>query len=101
MLIEIPARELTLEAAQNAGSTRSLTSRSAARDMAVSQIKKLLDSRNDREKLEGLRKVISVTSHDPSYFSAIPDLELTDDVPIKAMLTVLFVDRQECSKSEH
>ena len=60
LLTLCPARELTLEAAQNAGSTRSLTSRSAARDLPFSHIKKLLDSRNDREILEGLRKVISV-----------------------------------------
>lgn len=65
--------------------------------MPYSQIKKLLDSRNDREKLEGLRKVISVKSHDPAYFSTISDFTV-DDVPLYAMLTVLFVDRQECSK---
>lgn len=54
------ARELTLEAAQSASSGRSFTSRSTTRDLPFAQIKKLLDSRNDREILEGLRKVISV-----------------------------------------
>jgi len=49
--------------------------------MPYSQIKKLLDSRSDREKLEGLRKVTSVKSHDPVYFSTISDLAV-DDVPL-------------------
>lgn len=59
-LIRIAARELTIEAAQSAGSGRISASRSAARELSFSQTKKLLDSRNDREILEGLRKVISV-----------------------------------------
>jgi len=49
--------------------------------MPYSLIKKLLDSRNDREKIEGLRKVISVKSHDPVYFSTISDF-IVDDVPL-------------------
>lgn len=53
------ARDLTLEAAQSAGS-RSLRSLEASRLPSSAQIKKLLDSRNDREILDGLRKVISV-----------------------------------------
>lgn len=53
------ARDLTLEAAQSAGAARSLNPRTP-RDLPFPQVKKLLDSRNDREILEGLRKVISV-----------------------------------------
>ncbi|KAI4254569.1 MAG: hypothetical protein LQ352_003008 [Teloschistes flavicans] len=52
------ARELTLEAAQSAGAARSLNPR-PPRDLPFLQVKKLLDSRNDRDILEGLRKVIS------------------------------------------
>ena len=37
------------------------------RDLSFAQIKKLLDSRNDREILEGLRKVISVRLHATSW----------------------------------
>lgn len=55
------ARDLTLEAAQSAGATRSLNPR-PPRDLPFLQVKKLVDSRNDREILEGLRKVISVRS---------------------------------------
>lgn len=54
------ARDLTLEAAQSAGSSRSLRSLETSRTPSSAQIKKLLDSRNDREILDGLRKVISV-----------------------------------------
>lgn len=49
------AQELTLDAASAARSSRSTT-----RPLDKNQIKKLLDSRNEREVLEGLRKVISV-----------------------------------------
>lgn len=59
-LILTSARELTLEAAQSAGSARTVNSRPSNRDSPFAQTKKLLDSRNDREVLEGLRKVISV-----------------------------------------
>ena len=59
-LILTLARELTLEAASAAGSARTVNSRPSVRDLPFSQTKKLLDSRNDREILEGLRKVISV-----------------------------------------
>lgn len=60
MLIEYTARELTLEAAQSASSGRSFVGRSTTRDPSFASVKKLLDSRNDREILDGLRKVISV-----------------------------------------
>lgn len=50
------ARELTLDAAHAARSSRSTTTRS----LPTAQLKKLLDSRNDREVLDGLRRVISV-----------------------------------------
>ena len=59
-LILTLARELTLEAASSAGSARTVNSRPSVRDLPFSQTKNLLDSRNDREILEGLRKVISV-----------------------------------------
>ncbi|KAL8712955.1 MAG: hypothetical protein Q9220_002813 [cf. Caloplaca sp. 1 TL-2023] len=52
-------RDLTLEAVQSAGVARSLNPR-PPRELPFIQVKKLLDSRNDREILEGLRKVIIV-----------------------------------------
>jgi len=62
MLTLLTARELTLDAAQSARS-----SRTSVRTLPPAQIKKLLDSRNDREVLDGLRKVISVRLLYPSW----------------------------------
>lgn len=49
------ARELTLDAAQ---ATRG--SRTSSRLLDRNQMRKLLDSRNDRDVLDGLRRVIAV-----------------------------------------
>lgn len=57
MLTATIARELTLDAAQSARNSRGA---GALKTLPPQQIKKLLDSRHDREVLEGLRKVISV-----------------------------------------
>lgn len=66
MLIATIARELTLDAAQSARSSRTA---GTLKTLPPQQIKKLLDSRHDREVLEGLRKVISVCLPDfPVHF---------------------------------
>ncbi len=55
------ARELTLDAAQ---ATRNMSNmRTSTRPLDRNQMRKLLDSRNDREILDGLRRVISVSTH--------------------------------------
>ena len=59
-LTQRSARDLTLEAAQSVGSARTVNTRPSNRDLSFLQVKKLLDSRNDKEILEGLRKVINV-----------------------------------------
>lgn len=50
------ARDLTLEAARDASALR----KPSTHLMPIPQLKKLLDSRNEREVLEGLRRVIAV-----------------------------------------
>ena len=50
------ARDLTLEASSS-------VRKSSNRPLPAQQIKKLLDSRNERDVLEGLRKVITVRIH--------------------------------------
>jgi AP-3 complex subunit beta len=55
------ARDLTLEAANNARDVR----RSAPKELPMAQLKKLLDSRAEREILEGLRKVVTVGDTPP------------------------------------
>lgn len=56
------ARGLTLEAAQSAtaSSKGSSADYSSSPGQVASSIKKLLESRHDREVLDGMRKVISV-----------------------------------------
>lgn len=63
------ARELTLEAAQSAASNRPSSADPSSRSKdSVPHIKKLLDSRHEREVLDGMRKVISVW-RDTSLFT--------------------------------
>lgn len=50
------ARDLTLEAARDAANVR----KTNTKVLPSGQLKKLLDSRNERDVLEGLRKVVSV-----------------------------------------
>lgn len=57
------ARDLTLDAAQAARSSR-IGGSGVGRPMSTPAIKKLLDSRNEREVLEGLRRVVSVCCSD-------------------------------------
>jgi len=53
------ARDLTLEAARDAGALRKPPSSSVS-TASSAQLKKLLDSRNEREVLDGLRRVVAV-----------------------------------------
>jgi len=55
MLTRPTARDLTLEAARDAGAARRPT-----RPLPAAQIKKLLDSRSQVDVLDGLRRVLSV-----------------------------------------
>lgn len=55
------ARDLTLEAARDASNVR----RSSPKELPSGQLKKLLDSRTEREVLEGLRRVVTVGTTPP------------------------------------
>jgi AP-3 complex subunit beta len=50
------ARDLTLEAARDASNVR----RAPTKELPSGQLKKLLDSRAERDVLEGLRRVVTV-----------------------------------------
>jgi len=54
------ANALTVEAAQAATVSKLLKSGSSSRSIPFAKLKGLLDSRSDRDILEGLRKVVSV-----------------------------------------
>jgi vesicle coat complex subunit len=55
-----------MEAAQSAALSRGSSTGLVSRNHSASQIKKLLESRNDREVLDGMRKVISVSLGQPN-----------------------------------
>lgn len=56
------ARDLTLEAARDASNGR----RTTTKELPSGQLKKLLDSRTERDVLEGLRRVVTVRATTPS-----------------------------------
>ena len=55
------ARDLTLEAARDASNAR----KTSTRPLPSAQLKKLLDSRSERDVLEGLRRVVTVRATPP------------------------------------
>lgn len=64
----LQARDLTIEAARDAGAARrsmATTTTTTTRQLPASQIKKLLDSRNERDVLEGLRRVVQMQYTSP------------------------------------
>ncbi|KAK7509052.1 adaptin N terminal region-domain-containing protein [Phyllosticta citriasiana] len=64
------ARDLTLEAARDASAAR----RTSSRPIPAQQLKRLLDSRHEREVLEGLRRIIAMAyRNQPTlpFFSAV------------------------------
>ncbi|KAL9039814.1 MAG: hypothetical protein Q9180_002305 [Flavoplaca navasiana] len=91
------ARDLTLEAAQSAGAARSLNPR-PSKDLPFAQVKKLLDSRNDRDILEGLRKVISMMYRSKPclpYFSSVVKNVASPNVEIKKLVYIFLLHYAE------
>ncbi|KAI2619047.1 ARM repeat-containing protein [Hypomontagnella submonticulosa] len=87
------ARELTLDAAQAARSSRSTT-----RSLPPAQLKKLLDSRNDREVLDGLRRVISMMYRQQktlTYFSSVVKNVASPNLEIKKLVYIYLIHHAE------
>ncbi|KAB8232999.1 AP-3 complex subunit beta [Aspergillus alliaceus] len=92
------ARELTLEAAQSAAITRGSTTGLTSRNLATSHIKKLLDSRNDREVLDGMRRVITLMYRgEPSlpFFSAVVKNVANANIEVKKLVYIYLVHHAE------
>ncbi|KAL8964475.1 MAG: hypothetical protein Q9183_004427, partial [Haloplaca sp. 2 TL-2023] len=90
-------RDLTLDAAQSAGAARSLNPR-PTRDPPFLQVKKSLDSRNDREILEGLRRVISMMYRSKPclpYFSAVVKNVASPNIEIKKLVYIYLLHYAE------
>lgn len=60
------ARDLTIEAAQSVALSKKLGATPASRTIPFAKLKALLDSRSDRDILDGLRRVISVSRDQPT-----------------------------------
>ncbi|CRK16056.1 hypothetical protein BN1708_017456 [Verticillium longisporum] len=87
------ARELTLDAASAARS-----SRTSSRPLDRNQIKKLLDSRNDREVLEGLRRVISMMYRAQKtlpFFSSVVKNVASPNIEIKKLVYIYLIHHAE------
>lgn len=87
------ARELTLDAAQSARSSRSYT-----KILPAAQIKKLLDSRSDRDVLDGLRKVISLMYRSQpclTFFSSVVKNVASPNIEIKKLVYIYLLNHAE------
>ena len=95
-----------MEAAQSATLTRGSSTGLVSRNHSASQIKKLLESRNDREVLDGMRKVIAVrlgqSNRAVTWTDYVP-LCVTPlvDVFVRAFPSFLLICRQERRKHEY
>lgn len=88
------ARDLTLEAARDASAVR----RTPTRPLPADQLKKLLDSRHDREVLEGLRRVISMAyrnQHTLPFFSAVIKNIASPNIEIKKLVYIFLLHHAE------
>ncbi|KAI1877589.1 hypothetical protein JX265_003597 [Neoarthrinium moseri] len=87
------ARELTLDAAQAARSTRTTT-----KSLPTAQLKKLLDSRNEREVLDGLRRVIAMMYRQQRtlpFFSSVVKNVASPNLEIKKLVYIYLIHHAE------
>ncbi|KAK5988079.1 AP-3 complex subunit beta-2 [Cladobotryum mycophilum] len=87
------ARELTLDAAQ---ATRSV--RPTSRLLDRNQMRKLLDSRNEREVLEGLRRVIAMMYRNQKtlpFFSSVVKNVASPNLEIKKLVYIYLIHHAE------
>ncbi|KXG47500.1 Armadillo-like helical [Penicillium griseofulvum] len=92
------ARELTLEAAQSAAINRTSSTDYTSRTYSPAHIKKLLDSRHEREVLDGMRRVISLMYRsEPSltFFSAVVKNVASANLEVKKLVYIYLVHHAE------
>ena len=90
----IAARELTLDAASAARSVRTTSSKPLDRN----QVKKLLDSRNEREVLDGLRRVLSMMYRSQKtlpLFSSVVKNVASPNLEIKKLVYIYLIHHAE------
>ncbi|OJD13338.1 hypothetical protein AJ78_06196 [Emergomyces pasteurianus Ep9510] len=93
------ARELTIEAAQSASNSRgAFKSNSPYRHASFSQIKRLLDSRSDRDILDGLRKVITLMYRSEPclpFFSSVVKNVANPNIEVKKLVYIYLLHHAE------
>ncbi|PYH44499.1 AP-3 complex subunit beta [Aspergillus saccharolyticus JOP 1030-1] len=92
------ARELTLEAAQSAALNRGSGVGVSSRNLTAAHIKKLLESRSDREVLDGMRRVLTLMYRgEPSlpFFSAVVKNVASANFEVKKLVYIYLVHHAE------
>ncbi|KAH6613966.1 adaptin N terminal region-domain-containing protein [Boeremia exigua] len=90
------ARDLTLEAARDASNAR----KPPARPLPSAQLKKLLDSRAERDVLEGLRRVVTMSYRQPPsqtlpFFSHVIKNVASPSLPVKKLVYIYLLQHAE------
>ncbi|RMD45110.1 hypothetical protein DV735_g116, partial [Chaetothyriales sp. CBS 134920] len=92
------ARDLTVEAAQAIGIGKLLGSGSRLKSVPFAKLKALLDSRNDRDILEGLKKVISMIYENKPclpYFSSVVKNVANPNIEVKKLVYIYLLHYAE------
>jgi vesicle coat complex subunit len=92
------ARELTLEAAQSASTAKGPRTDYNSRGFDPPHIKKLLDSRSERDILEGMRRVISLMYRSESclhFFSAVVKNVANPNIEVKKLVYIYLLHHAE------
>ncbi|KAF2630958.1 ARM repeat-containing protein [Macroventuria anomochaeta] len=90
------ARDLTLEAARDASNAR----KTSTRPLPSAQLKKLLDSRSERDVLEGLRRVITMSYRQPPsqtlpFFSHVIKNVASPSLTVKKLVYICLLQHAE------
>ena len=93
-----PARDLTVEAASVIGISKALKSGSSSKSIPFAKLKALLDSRSDRDILEGLRRVISMIYQNKPclpYFSSVVKNVANTNIEVKKLVYIYLLHYAE------
>ncbi|KAL1655854.1 AP-3 complex subunit beta [Didymella pomorum] len=90
------ARDLTLEAARDASNAR----KAPTRPLPSAQLKKLLDSRSERDVLEGLRRVVTMSYRQPPsqtlpFFSHVIKNVASPSLAVKKLVYIYLLQHAE------
>ncbi|KAF1838109.1 ARM repeat-containing protein [Decorospora gaudefroyi] len=90
------ARDLTLEAARDASNVR----RAPTKELPSGQLKKLLDSRTERDVLEGLRRVVTMSYRQPPsqtlpFFSHVIKNVASPSLQVKKLVYIYLLQHAE------